>query len=208
MKRARRYGLILGLVAFGLLPTASCGSGGGGSGGRAGTTELVRVLISAMDGTEPRLIDVVSHPELFVLDSRIEYVELAFTNSPEIKNSLGPATYMPALTPNDAEPNRAGYLVLSIRPFAGQAIQPAHISFRIAAKFPGNPSSLRVQSSVDGFAGTLSTINTSTPQSLTVALGAPASDADFAVHWQANNDFGDRGGGEAGFATNDIVVTE
>jgi hypothetical protein len=205
MKRTHGYRLLTGVMAFALLSTTSCGgSGGDGKGG----TELVRVLISAMDGTEPRLIDNVNFPELFVLDPRIEYVELGFLSDPEVKNFLGPATYMPSMTPNDAEPNRAGYIALSINPFAGQAIAPSRVAFRTRAEFPGNPSSFRLRSSVDGYVGTLRTINTSSPQSLSVSFVAPASDQFFQLRWQAHNDFGDNGGGSAGFSRDDVVVSE
>lgn len=202
--------LAAAFVAFALLPLASCGDywGDGGGGGDDGI-ELVRVRISDMNGSEPGTISSVSHPALFDLDPRIAFVELTFLN-PEapVKNDVGPARWQPALTPLPPAVLTAGIIELTITPVVGSPVGYDRIRFTSSARFSANPSSLRLQSSEDGFASTLLVIDLDSEHDSSVSLATSISDAPFVFRWEAHNDFGEHGGGESGFSSRDIVVTE
>jgi hypothetical protein len=116
--------------------------------------------------------------------------------------------WFPALTPDTIISDVPGWIQLTITPMPGSPLAYGDVAFTTAARFPGNPSSLRLQSSTDGFVGTLHTIDLSAEEDAVVALLTAPSDAPFSLRWEAHNDFGDNGGGESGFATNDAVVRE
>lgn len=176
----------------------------------AQAAELVRVRISAMDGSEPGTISSSTHPSLFVLDARIASAELTFQNpAAPLKNNLGPATWKPALTPfSISEPDPAGYIQFTITPLTGQPVSYGTITYTTSARFARNPSSLRLQYSQDGFSSTLSVVNLDSEQTETINLTTTASDSPFRFRWEANDDFGVNGGGEAGFSSNDLVISE
>jgi hypothetical protein len=170
---------------------------------------LVRVRISDFDGSEPSTLTSDTHPHLFDLDPRIDVVELTFVNpAAPVKNDVGPAVWFPALTPIHALNATPGYIQLTIVPLTSALLSYDEVTFTTAARFPGNPSSLRLQSSTDGFESTLRTIDMSVEDTSTVGLGTLSSAAPFSLRWEANNDFGDNGGGEAGFASEDVVLRE
>ncbi len=212
------------VFALGVVPLGGCvevvvpdpgGNGGtsgeGGAGGAGGTggnglVELVRVRVSAMDGSEPANISSATHPGLFALDPRIEAAEITYLNPNAMdKGDEGPATFFPALTP-DPPQNPAGYIELTITPAAGEPIAARQVTYTTSAKFPNNPSSLQLRSSEDSFATVLSTIQTDQERTETVPANTTLGDAPFAFRWIAGNDFGENGGGNSGFSTNDIVV--
>jgi hypothetical protein len=172
--------------------------------------ELVRVRISAMDGSEPGTINSSTYPSLFVIDSRIASAELTFQNpAAPTKNNLGPATWMPALTPSSVSaPQPGGYIQLTITPVTGQPISYGSITYTTSARYAANPSSLRLLSSQDGFSSTLAVINLDSERTGTVNLTTTASDSPFIFQWIAADDFGANGGGEAGFSSNDLVVSD
>lgn len=191
--------ILMGVVAtivFGTAPAAA--------------QELVRVRISAMTGAEAGTIDSTTSPGLFVLDSRIASAELTFQNpAAPNKSDLGPATWQPALTPFSAsDPDPAGFIQLTITPSAGESIGYGAIRYTTAALFASNPSSLRLQFSEDGFASTLSTINMDMQRTETVALSTTPTGTPFSFRWEAHDDFGANGGGQAGFVAADVIVFE
>ena len=170
--------------------------------------ELVRVRISDMVGSEPGTISSASNPAIFDLDPRIASAELTFVNlAAPVKNDLGAATWMPALTPfSVSDPDPAGRIELTITPVGGETISYGSVTFTTRARFPNNPSSLRLQSSQDGFSATLSVISTDAERTETAALSTEPIGSPLVIRWEAHDDFGQNGGGEAGFATGDVVV--
>jgi len=172
--------------------------------------DLVRVRVSAMTGAEAGTISSITDPGLFVLDPGVASATLTFQNpAAPTKSNHGAATWQPPLTPlSVSSPNPAGFIQLTITPAAGASISYGSISYTVGAVFAANPSSLRLQSSLDGFASTLSTINLAAPVTETVSLSTPSSNAPIQFRWEANDDFGANGGGEAGFLSNDLVVSD
>lgn len=175
----------------------------------ASAQELVRVRISDMDGSEPGTISSVSHPALFDLGPQIASAELTFLNpAAPSKNNIGPAIWMPALTPfSVSDPDPAGRIDLTITPVGGEMVSYGGVTYTTGARYANNPSSLRLQSSADGFAATLSVIATNMQQTETTALPTTPTDVPFVIRWEAHDDFGAFGGGEAGFAAGDVVVS-
>jgi len=173
--------------------------------------DLVRVRVSAMTGAEAGTLSSITDPSLFVLDPSVASATLTFQNpTAPVKNNRGAATWQPALTPLSVSfpPDPAGFIQLTITPAAGASLSYGSISYTVGAVFAANPSSLRLQSSLDGFTGTLSTINLSAPVTETVSLNTPSSSAPIQFRWEANDDFGANGGGEAGLLSNDVVVAD
>lgn len=169
--------------------------------------ELVRINISAFTGSEPITISSESNPDLFVLSPAVGLVELTTINpSAPNKNDLGMATYQPALTP-DVGGNVPGFMQLTVTPVAGNDLMFGSITYTTAARFPNNPSSLNLRTSNDAFASALSIINTEATRTEKVGLSFKA-DSAVQIRWVAGNDFGEFGGGAAGFVNNDIVITD
>jgi hypothetical protein len=168
--------------------------------------ELVRVRISQFTGSEPQSVDSATHPELFALDGAIASAELRATNpAGDFKGNDGAGNFFPSMAP--APPAAvAGTIELVITPNAGSPIVPGGVRFATAALFASNPSSFVLRWSKDSFASALSIIDLAAPTISTVALGTPASDEQVVLRWVAGNDFGEFGGGEAGFSAEDIVV--
>jgi hypothetical protein len=174
--------------------------------GAARATELVRVLVSQFDGTEPASISSATHPDLFVLDAAIASAELTATNPlGEFKTDDGPASWFPSLAPTPPA-EVAGRIELSIAPVAGSPVSFGAIRFRTAALFDSNPSSFVLQWSEDGFADPLLLIDLSAAATATVGVTAPADDQPTIFRWLAGNAFGENGGGQAGFTGEDVVV--
>jgi hypothetical protein len=196
---ARLKLLLLSVIACLL---ARCGGSGGDDG-----PWLVRVRVLEMGGPEPGTLTSDSHPHLFTLDPRVAHVELTFVNAIPQKNDLGPGTWQPTLGPSPPEAT-PGYIQLTITPAVAQPLSYGRITYTTEARFANNPSSLRLQSSEDGFAGTLSVIPLDRRRTESVELVTSSSDAPFSFRWEAHNDFGEAGGGEAGFAGGDVFVTE
>lgn len=174
------------------------------SAARAG--ELVRVLVSQFDGTEPATLSSDTHPQLFVLDPSIESVELTAVNPiVESKNDNGPGNWFPNMTPI-VSGNEPGVIDLTVRPHVGSPVSIGAIRFRTAALFDSNPSSFVFRSSADGFGAALAVVDLAAPETTTIGLAATASDEPTTFRWEAGNDFGENGGGEAGFTGQDVVV--
>jgi hypothetical protein len=195
----RTLGLAALAFAGALLPAA---------GGLAGP--LVRVLVSQFDGSEPAAVSSISNPALFQLAPEIEYAVLKAVNpAGAFKENDGPGNYLPALTPiipgfND-EP---GYILLEVTPKSGMPVKPGAVTFQPGAKFPGNPSSLRFLTSADDYSATVASIDTAVTTPWGIAVDLPTTADTFGFIWLAANDFGDFGGGQAGFSGQDIVVRE
>lgn len=196
--RSRGAGLAALLLGGALLP------------GPARAAALVRVLVSPFTGNEPATISSGSHAALFQLAEEIASAELTAVNPAAMtKADDGPGNFFPALTPfiegfND-EP---GYILLTVTPKPGEFVKPGGVTFQTAAKFPGNPSSLQFRTSADFFTSTLAVIDTAATTPWGVAVELPTTDSSFGFLWLAANDFGDNGGGQAGFSGQDIVVRE
>ncbi|HZR81094.1 MAG TPA: hypothetical protein VFD92_08350 [Candidatus Binatia bacterium] len=168
-------------------------------------TELVRVRISQFTGAEPLAVDSATSPQLFALDGAIASAELRAANPlGEFKGDLGPATFEPSLAPAPPAID-PGTIELVITPHAGSPIAPGGIRFQTASPF-ANPTSLVLRWSKDDFATALSVIDMAATTVSVVPLSATASDEEIVLRWVAGNDFGEFGGGEAGFAGDDIVV--
>ena len=186
------------------------GAGGaGGMGGAAGASlvELVRFRVSNLAGDEAPGLSSMTSPSLFVLDSRIAAAEISYVNESVMsKNDEGPATYLPALTPDISSGTEPGYIELTVTPASGQTVILKQLTYTTSAKFANNPSSFQLRSSEDAFATALSIIELDQERTETTEVTTSAGDAPFSFRWVAENDFGDNGGGAAGFTSNDIVL--
>jgi len=172
--------------------------------------ELVRVNISQFTGAEVVTLDSATNPTLFTLDPRIASVELTAVNpASPIKNDRGAATYQPSVTPPlSSAPNPPGFIQLTITPMPGETLQYGDVRYTVAAVFASNPSSLQLVTSDDSFVSVLQVINLDQQRSLQTTLPSTPTSGAFTIRWAAGDDFGDNGGGEAGFVVNDVVVTE
>jgi hypothetical protein len=171
----------------------------------ASARELVRVRISRFTGAEPAEIDSTSHPDLFVLDPTIKGARLgAFNPLFPSKLDRGPARWLPTLTPavDDAGAIFLGVTVQGTTPLALTALD-----FKAAALEPSNPSSLFVGANFDDFVSRRDVIDLAAPSQRHVTFDEPPSENDFTMGWFPGTDFGDFGGGEAGFVDDDIVVS-
>lgn len=188
----------------------SAGNGGaGGIGGAGGSTlvELVRFGVSALAGDEVADLSSTTSPSLFALDPRIAAVEISYVNEAVMnKDDEGPATYLPALTPELFSGDEPGYIELTVTPALGQTVIPEQITYTTSAKFANNPSSLQLRSSEDAFSTVLSTIQLDQERTETSDVTISAGGAPFSFRWIAGNDFGENGGGAAGFTSNDVVL--
>jgi hypothetical protein len=168
-------------------------------------TELVRVRITQFTGAEPTSISSASHPQLFVLAPSIASAQLTAVNDPANIEDAGTGRWLPVMTP--APPSvTAGTIELTITPQSGSPVAMRLIRFRADARFPANPSAFVFTSSLDNHASPLALIDL--VESVTTTRFPPAAPSDAAVtfRWTAGNDFGDNGGGAAGFGGEDIVV--
>ena len=182
------------------------GAGGGGGIGGQPLTELVRFRVSALVGSELTSLSSDTNPDLFVLAPSIGLAEISYFNpNATSKQDEGPATFMPALTPNPPQ-DPAGYIQLTIIPASGSPVAVRQISYTTRAVFSNNPSSIQLRTSDDVFATAVSTVATDTERSDTASLDTDPAAAPFLIRWVAGNDFGEQGGGRAGFVTNDVVV--
>lgn len=166
----------------------------------------VRVRVSVMTGTEPAVIDSVSHPTLFQLHPDIEFARLEAINpAAQSKNPDDPATWRAAMTP--VPPTTiAGHVSLSIRPKAGTTPDIQRVIYTTSAKFDNNPSSFGLFSSEDAFTTALATIALDAEHSGMTPLPRTPGEAPLEIRWVAGNAFGEFGGGQAGFSTNDLIV--
>lgn len=174
----------------------------------APAADLARVRISQFTGAEPPLLDNATAPGLFALDASIASVTLRAVNPlGESKDpNVGAGTFLPSMAP--APPAEvAGTIELTITPQAGVAIAPTAIHFTNGARFASNPSSFVLRSSQDAFATPLAVIDLATATPRDIALDDTPSTAPLVLRWTAGNDFGEAGGGEAGFSGDDIVVS-
>jgi hypothetical protein len=189
--------------------TAGMG-GAAGTGGAGGTplVELVRFRVSGLAGNEAPDLSSATSPELFELDGRIAMVEIRYVNPALMsKDDEGPATYLPVLTPElSPGENVPGYIELTVTPGAAAAVTAEQLTYTTSAKFASNPSSLQLRSSANAFATVLSTIQVDQERTETTRVAVEAADGPFSFRWVAGNDFGENGGGRAGFTTNDIVL--
>jgi hypothetical protein len=174
----------------------------------AGADELVRVRVSQFTGAEPATISSATHPSLFWLADEIESATLTAVNPAlSFKEDDGPGNWFPVMTP-PLGMTPAGYIELSITPEAAMPVRAGGVTFQNGAKFPGNPSSFQLRSSLDGYASTIATVDTSEENAIGVAWPHPSSTAAFGFRWVAGSDFGDFGGGQAGFSGQDLIVRE
>jgi hypothetical protein len=182
---------------------AACGGSGGSS-----SVPLVQVLVSQMTGAEPATIASDTHPDLFVLHPSVEHAVLtAFNPSLPFKEDLGPATWMPTLgPPSTAAPLEGGHIELTITPAGGAPVEVTLVTYTVAARFSGNPSSLRLTASDDGFSQVWSVVDLASPQAESVFVSVATGGAPVSLRGEAHDDFGEAGGGQAGFVERDLVV--
>ena len=175
--------------------------------GPATAQELVRIKVSQLTGAEPGSFSSASHPTLFALHPSIASVGVTFVNprSP-IKNNTGAATYFPGLTPIVFGEGPVGYIEITITPATG-AVPASAMTVTTAALFPTNPSSLVVATNADAFTAPRAVINTAATATNTVPLAAGIVGLPLKIRFSAGNDFGENGGGQAGFTTNDLVIS-
>lgn len=186
----------------------AAGMGGiGGNGGAAGEplTELARLRVSAMTGAEFDSFTNRSDPGLFVLDSSIDLAAITYMNSTMSKGDEGSATFLPALTPSPPR-DSAGYIQLSLAAAVSSRFAVRRITYTTRAKFASNPSSIQLRTSDDAFATAISTVALDIERTDVASLDADPTGASFSIRWVAGNDFGENGGGNAGFVTLDVVV--
>lgn len=175
--------------------------------GGAPLVELVRFRVSDLVGDETADLSSATSPELFALDSRVASAEITYVNEATMnKGNDGPATYLPALTPDLMSGDAPGYIELTVAPARAESINPERVTYTTSAKFSSNPSSLQLRSSEDGFTAVLATIQLDQERTGTTGVTISAGDAPFSFRWVAGNDFGENGGGAAGFTTGDIVL--
>jgi len=172
-------------------------------------SDLVRVRVSDFAGIEAATLSTSTDPLRFTLDARIASAQLTAVNpAAPIKNANGPGNWFPALTPIIFGSGTPGYIELSIVPKAGMPVSAGYVAFRTQAKFASNPSSLVLRWNRDAFESALATIDMEAPASACIELPPGASEAPLTFRWVAGNDFGEHGGGEAGFAQEDVVVAD
>jgi hypothetical protein len=175
--------------------------------GPAMAQELVRIRVSQLTGTEPGSFSSVTHPSLFALHPSIASVDVTFVNpQAPVKVDTGPATYFPPLTPLLFGQGPVGYIEIAITPATG-AVPASAMTVTTAAQFPGNPSSLVVATNVDAFTAPRAVLNTGVSATNTVPLAAGIVGLPLKIRFSAGNDFGENGGGRAGFSTNDLVIS-
>jgi len=166
----------------------------------------VRILVSNMTGTEPATITRTDQPSLFKLSPFIESATLTAVNpAAPSKQDDGTGTWRAAMTPVPPA-NSAGYIELTIVPMQGAVIDINGLVYTTSAKFANNPSSFQLVTSDDGFANPLSIIGLDAEKTEHLAIDRAASGDRFIIRWVAGNDFGENGGGQAGFSTNDVEV--
>jgi hypothetical protein len=173
--------------------------------GPAAADELVRVRISQFTGAEPTAISSASHPALFELAPSIASATLTAVNDPATIENDGAGRWLPVMTPAPAAAND-GTIELTITPQSGSPVAMRLIRFRADARFPSNPSAFVLTSSLDAHATPLALIDLAASETTTRFPDAAASDAAVTFRWTASNEFGDNGGGAAGFGGEDIVV--
>jgi len=172
----------------------------------ASATELVRVRITQFTGAEPAALSSGAQPGLFVLDPSIASATLTAVNPAAASvDDQGPGRWLPLMTPAPPAAT-AGTIELTITPQSGSPVRMGLLRFRADARFPANPSAFVLTSSLDAFATPLAVIDLASSASTTRFPSASASDAAVTFRWTAGNDFGDNGGGAAGFGGEDIVV--
>jgi hypothetical protein len=173
--------------------------------GPAPADELVRVRITRFTGAEPASLSSASHPQLFVLAPGIASAQLTAVNDPAAIEDGGPGRWLPVMTP--APPSAtAGTIELTITPQPGSPVAMRLLRFRADARFTSNPSSFVLTSSLDNHVTPLALIDLAESVTTTRFPNAAASDAAVTFRWTAGNDFGENGGGAAGFGGEDVVV--
>lgn len=187
-----RRALVLATLAFGVTAAP------------AAARELVRVRISEFTGAEPAVVDSVRHPELFALDPSI--ASAASNPAAPDKSDDGPGRFLPVLSP--ATPGvDGGDVDLVIRPQDARRCR----STASGSRRPRSSRPIRVglvlRASFDDFATAFAVIDMQAPSARVVQLPSIVLDDDFALRWSAGNDFGEFGGGPAGFVDDDIVVS-
>ena len=176
---------------------------------RALAGDLVRVRLSQFTGVEPVTVSTSTAPGLFVLDARIASAQLTAVNpAAPIKNANGPGNWFPVLTPVIFGEGTPGYIELSFAPKEGMSVSVGYLSFRTAARFAGNPSSLVLRWSRDGYETGLWTVNMEEPASTCLVFPPAVGEQPVAFRWVAGNDFGENGGGEAGFTEEDVIISD
>ncbi|MCA9602791.1 MAG: hypothetical protein KC417_12230, partial [Myxococcales bacterium] len=121
------------------------------------------------------------------------------------KLNQGAATFRPSLAGNPPAAY-AGYIQIALTPAEGESVTVRRIAYTTSAQYTSNPSSLELRSSADDYAAPLSTINLDQERTESVDVTALADGAAVGFRWIAGNAFGEKGGGAAGFSTNDVVI--
>ncbi|MDA2919258.1 hypothetical protein MYX76_07185 [Desulfobacterota bacterium AH_259_B03_O07] len=172
--------------------------------------DLVTINLDQFVGNEPATITSATHPALFTLDPSVASVLLTGDNPcVPIKNDNGAGNWFPSMTPFIASScTTPGFIELHIVPNPDTQLEYACISFRTEALFASNPSSFQLKFSEDSFSSTLVTINLASARTTSVDLTTTQGSNSFSFIWFAGNDFGERGGGEAGFTTENLVVSD
>jgi len=176
----------------------------------ASAADLVTINLDQFVGNEPATISSVTHPALFTLDPSVASAELTADNPcAQIKNDNGAGNWFPAMTPTVSVCNDPpGIIELTIVPNSDTQLEYACITFRTEARFAGNPSSFQLKFSEDSFTSTLAIINLASATTTSVDLTTTPNSNPFSFRWIAGNDFGENGGGEAGFTTENLVVSD
>lgn len=202
------------LVAPALLSLAALTACGGGGHGPADEpaptgTQLVKVHISSFLGSEGLTLDSDVQPSLFTLDPRIQRVTIEAVNpiSP-VKVDAEPGTWRPSMTPLTSGNLIPGEIQMLVEFKPATSIGWQAVQARTGAVFASNPSSFLLLRVTGGMDVPLRTINMDTPRTTTTTLGGGVSSESLFLVWRAGNDFGEKGGGSAGFEDVDIVVTE
>jgi hypothetical protein len=172
--------------------------------------DLVTINLDQFVGNEPATISSTSDPALFTLDPSVASAELTAVNPcTPIKNDNGADNWFPTMTPPvPVCSDPPGYIQLTIEPNPDTQVQYACISFRTQALFASNPSSFQLKFSEDSFSSTLVTISLASARTTSVGLTTTPTSDPFSFRWIAGNDFGEFGGGEAGFTTENLVVSD
>lgn len=165
----------------------------------------VRILISNMTGSEPITISTTDQPELFKLSPAVESVTVTAVNPAAMsKQDDAMATWRAAMTPMPPA-SEAGRIEITVSLVAGETIDVKELVYTTSARFASNPTSFQVKTNVDSFANTLSTINLDAERTERLPVDHIVTDR-YIVRFVAGNDFGEFGGGQAGFSTNDVEI--
>jgi len=166
---------------------------------------LVRVRVSAMLGDEPSSLSSTSHPDLFVLAPGIASASLSVTNASLNKPVDAAGTFRAALAPVPPAPE-AGYIELTVTPDTGESVAIERVLFTTSARFASNPSGIELRTSVDGFATVVLAVPLDVERATVAPVASPPSGEALVLRWVATSNFGDFGGGQAGFSTADLIL--